>query len=327
MTYNNSRHKYGISEKGSVIENLIGAGDKAPEDSNALYSSGNYNAVIPAGFTVSATESSIENGLVVIDESENEWVWIPTSSEDLLKMYVEDGTGWTMLGTSGVNTKLKTRSLTQVEETATGMILRLGSRTLARTNQGLTASPYFREPDVLSLYDTDQDYRTQAGFGDLTDMAKKLKDDYKDMIDSVKENKGFYIGRYELGKDEDNNPQVKKSGAVMNETNWYKLYSACKSFSSRNAQARMIWGCQWDQVCRYISTLGENKVSSLDNSQSYGNYNNSIKSVDKSGSNNFNNTTGRSNDWKTNNIYDLAGNCWEWTQEVYDAGRRAYRGR
>ena len=231
-------HKYGITKEGDIIENLIGAGDKAPDDCNAVYISGGDIAVIPAGFTVSAIENSIENGLVVTDGSNNEWVWIPTSSEDLAKMYVEDSAGWTMLGTS-VNTKLKTRSLTQAEETETGMILRLGTRTLSRTNPGLTADPYYREPDVLSTYDTDPIYRTQAGFGDLTDAATKLKDDYKDMIESVRKNKGFYVGRYEIGKDSNNNPQVKK-GTVMNNNNWYNLYKACKSFSNQNAESRMI---------------------------------------------------------------------------------------
>ena len=30
--------------------------------------------------------------------------------------------------------------------------------------------------------------------------------------------------------------------------------------------------------------------------------------------------------WKANNIYDIAGNCWEWTQEANGAVYRAYRG-
>ena len=306
-------HKYQITEDGDIFIS-VDAGDTAPSDSNAVYTSGNYTAVIPAGFTVSATESSIENGLVVTDgtTNQNEWVWIPVSSSDLAKMYTEDTTGWNMLGTSGdtaVNTKLRTRELT------TQNTFKLGNRELKRTNPGLTEDPYYREPDVLSDYDTDQKYRTQAGFGNLADMATKLKDDYKDMIDSVRENGGFYIGRYELGKDSSNNPQVKE-GTVRNSTNWYNLYSACKSFSSGKVEARMIWGCQWDQVCRFISTLGDNKVSSLDDSTSYGNY---------SGSTDY--KTGTRNNCITNNIYDLAGNCWEWTQEAYYTSYRAIRGR
>ena len=148
-------------------------------------------------------------------------------------------------------------------------------------------------------------------------MATKLKNDYKDMIDSVRENGGFYIGRYEIGKvtSDSNKPQVKE-GAVMNNANWYNLYSACKSFSSGKVEARMMWGCQWDQVCRFISTLGDNKVSSLDDSTLYGNY---------SGFTDY--ETGTRNKCITNNIYDLAGNYWECTQEAYYTNNRAFRGR
>ena len=304
-------HKYQITEDGDIFIS-VNAGDTAPSDSNAVYTSGNYTAVIPAGFTVSATESSIENGLVVTDGTTNQnvWVWIPVSSTDLAKMYTEDTTGWNMLGTS-VNTKLETKELT------TQNTFKLGSRELPRTNPGTTADPYYREPDVLSSYDINPTYLDQAGFKNIEDMATKLKDDYKDMIDSVRENGGFYIGRYEIGKNtsDNNKPQV-KAGAVMNTTNWYNLYSACKSFSSGKVEARMIWGCQWDQVCRFISTLGDNKVSSLDDSTSYGNY---------SGSTDY--KTGTRNKCITNNIYDLAGNYWEWTQEAYYTYYRAFRGR
>ena len=311
VTYNNG-HKYQVASDGSIIIS-VNAGDKAPSDSNAVYSSGDYTAIIPAGFTVSATESSIENGLVVTDgtTNQNEWVWIPVSSSDLAKMYTEDTTGWNMLGTS-VKTLLRTRELIKVSDSEDN---RLGTRTLNRTNPGLTADPFYREPDVLSSYDINPTYLDQAGFKNIEDMATKLKNDYKDMIDSVRENGGFYIGRYELGKDSSNNPQV-KAGTVMYSTNWYNLYSACKSFSSGKVEARMIWGCQWDQVCRFISTLGDNKVRSLDDSTSYGSY---------SGPSDY--KTGTRNKCITNNIYDLAGNYWEWTQEAYSTYYRVYRGR
>lgn len=289
--------------------------------------------IIPGGFKIVKEENvvtdKVENGFVIEDKNQNQWVWIPVSSEDLAKMYVEDSTGWNMLGTSGdtaVNTKLRTRELT------TQNTFKLGNRELNRTNPGLTANPYYREPDVLSSYDTDQTYRTQAGFGNLADMATKLKDDYKDMIESVRENGGFYIGRYEIGNgrvstDTTDKPQV-KAGTVMNNRNWYQLYSSCKSFSNGNVESRMIWGCQWDQVCRFISTLGDNKVSSLDDSRSYGNYNNSTgDAATNSGSSSLNSTTGRNSAWKTNNIFDLAGNCWEWAQEAYNTNSRAIRGR
>ena len=175
--------------------------------------------------------------------------------------------------------------------------------------------------------DVDQANRDIVGFEDLTDMAIKLKDDYKEMIDSVKKNKGFYVGRYEIGKDENNAPQ-EKAGNVMNYVNWYHAYSACKSFSKGNVQSRMIWGCQWDQVCRFISSLGDKKVESLSDSRSYGNFSNSTGDAETNrGSLGEPASTGlRNQAWKTNNIYDFAGNCLEWTQEAsrsYSCSQRA----
>ena len=313
------------NKDGKIIHRVY-PGDSAPKNKEAFYIDGEYKAVIPPGFTVSNVkeisettgevikdETSIENGLVVKDEKENEWVWIPVSDNDFSLMFgTASDDGWTMLETS-IKSKYKSLGTT------------LGNRTLIRTNPGTTTDPYYREPDVLSSFDIDENNRKQAGFvekdgttaSSLETMAIKLKNDYKDMMDSVKENKGFYIGRYELGKDTSDNdkPQVKE-GDVMNYINWYELYSACKSFSSGDVQSRMVWGCQWDQVCRFISTLGENKVSSLDDSTNYGNY---------SGSTDY--KTGTRNNCITNNIYDLAGNCWEWTQEAYYINCRTERGR
>ena len=312
-------HKYQITKDGDIMIS-VNAGDTAPDDANAAYSSGEFTAIIPAGFTVSGTEgeTSIENGLVVRDSNQNEWVWIPVSSTDLSKMYESGSTEYTMLGTN-VKTTYKSIGTT------------LGNRTLSRTSPGLTS---FKEPDVISIYDTEQTYRTQAGFGDLKDMATKLKNDYKDMIESVKKNGGFYIGRYELGKTTSDNKPQEKAGTVMS-GNWYNLYKACKSFSGGNIESRMIWGCQWDQVCRFISsyknTNNESETRSLDNSKTYGNYSDSQSpaNIQVDGNNKYGSRqeTGFSEYWKTNNIYDLAGNYWEWTQEVSGNNRRAFRGR
>lgn len=266
--------------------------------------------IVPAGFKVTEDADNVTEGMVVQDKDGNEFVWIPVSSSDLAKMYESGNTEYTLYGT---NVKTTYKSITTT----------LGNRALYRKAPG-TELYVYTEPDVVSI-DTEQTYQTQASFNDLTDMATKLKDDYIDMIESLKKFGGFYVGRYELGKDSSNNPQV-KAGTVMNNMNWYNLYSACKSFSRVNVKSRMIWGCQWDQVCRFINEYGD-KVS-LDDSRTYGNYNDSIgdAAID-SGWNNFNNTTGRNLAWRVNNIYDIAGNCWEWTQEAFLDGFRAIRGR
>lgn len=302
-------HKYGITRDGDILENLIGPGDTAPDDSNAVYMSGSYIAVIPSGFTVSSTESTIGNGLVITDQNDNEWVWIPTSSEDLAKMYESGSIEYTMSGTS-ITTTYKSIKTT------------LENRVLSRGNPGTTST---REPDILSSGDNNNANCNAAGFGSKSDMATNLRDDYKDMIESIKNNKGFYIGRYEIGGSI-SEPIVQKNKAVITNQNWHNLYKACKSFSGKNIESRMIWGCQWDQVCRFISTFGDNKVNSLDNSTKYGNYSNSDNPANVTGAGSKQ-LTGYSEYWKTNNIYDLAGNCQEWTQEATGGTNRIVRGR
>ena len=95
----------------------------------------------------------------------------------------------------------------------------------------------------------------------------------------------------------------------------------------------MIFGCQWDQVCKFITTAKDanGDTISLTDSTKYGNYYNSQApanggNYEKSGSYAVKKNTGSNEAWKTNNIYDLAGNCWEWTQEAYSTSRRAFRG-
>ena len=120
----------------------ITTGQKAKVDS--IYKSGSYTAIIPAGFTVSNEpgESSIENGLVVKDGSENEWVWIPVSTSDINLMYNEDIENdnvkeYTLYGT---DVKTTYKSITAVLD-----------KTLSRTTPGTTTSNTFREPDVVSM--------------------------------------------------------------------------------------------------------------------------------------------------------------------------------
>ena len=90
----------------------------------------------------------------------------------------------------------------------------------------------------------------------------------------------------------------------------------------------MIWGIQWDLACDFISKKGEQK--SITNSTTWGNHSNSTGNAavmdgttKKYGSKQV---TGYSEYWKANNIYDLAGNCYEWTQEAHNTSSRANRG-
>ena len=74
----------------------------------------------------------------------------------------------------------------------------------------------------------------------------------------------------------------------------------------------MIYGVQWDAVCDWLEQSGFNTDT---DSSSWGNYNSGSK-ID----------TGSNSTYEANGIFDLAGNCREWTQEADSTSSRIRRG-
>ena len=285
------------------------------------------NPIIPKGYTPinagsatwgdgnsSPAQNSIDNGLVIKDDNNNEWVWIPVEASVLSGMYATSNEGIVLSGDVGVTTKMYTKTTT---------IGRTGdTKTIPRSTPNTTD---YREPDLVTNYDKDEAYyKTILGFDTPKAMAEAFTADYANMISSIKKYGGFYIGRYELS-----NEGVQKEKATLNNKNWYELYKKCTTLNASNkVESKMIWGIQWDLACDFISKKGEQK--SINDSTAWGNYKDSTGdaavmdgTTQKYGSKQ---ATGYSEYWKANNIYDLAGNCWEWTQEAYDTDSRASRG-
>ena len=95
----------------------------------------------------------------------------------------------------------------------------------------------------------------------------------------------------------------------------------------------MIWGCQWDVTMNWLISSGAKTSNEVNkDSSSWGNYNNtSVKANDGTTVLKANGTSAKLNTGKTtftmaNNIYDLAGNCLEWTQEAGSTSVRVYMG-
>ena len=141
----------------------------------------------------------------------------------------------------------------------------------------------------------------------------------------VKKYGGFYIGRYEAGIPEgDTSPSnktgipVSKKGATVwsNITYINSKASAESMISNKYVQTGLITGTAWDATCHWIedSLKSINESERLTDSRYYGNYSNSVAPANENSG--TKRTAGFSENWKTKNIYDLAGNVWEWTSEA-----------
>ena len=233
------------------------------------------------------------------DLAGNQWVWVPVETPSSLYTTVDAGVA--LDGSTGVKTTKYTNSAIISEKT--------------RGKPGDTSD--FREPDILthSTYGDKEDRAKTAGFSSLTNMAETMVSEYEEMIRSLEKYKGFYIGRYELTADGE------KTGATQtceNGVNWYTLYKNCTTLATGSkVKTRMIWGLQWDATCKWLASSGFDITDSI----SWGNYKNNTADGHGSKQN-----TGYSESWKANNIYDFAGNCWEFTQEAGYTSSRAIRG-
>ena len=256
--------------------------------------------------TSSPTQNAVDHGLVIKDDSGNEWVWIPVDSTTLGKMVETSTEAKTLCGTIGetaVTTNKYSKTITIGKDNNT--------ETISRTTPGTSTSDSYREPDLVVKYDAqDTYYKTILGeTGTKEQLAKLFVAEYNEMITSISKYGGFYIGRYELSGTVTD--PTEKPGKTITNTNWYNLYNACRSSklqASDKVKTQMIWGIQWDVTCDFIANKGDQK--NITDSSNWGNY---TKSSCKD--------TGSNEAWKANNIYDLAGNCEELTQEEDYWGR------
>ena len=251
-------------------------------------------AVIPKGFEVAVTDgaNTVDDGLVIQDKVGNQFVWIPVDNVTSLAEF-----------------------------------------------QALR-----KQIDNLSNYiEPDSD----------------SQDEYNAIVASVIRNKGFYLGRCAVGSEtirtESNatdgpaTPLVKRCLYPYTFVNWETAKTSSQSMynsSQYGVKSTLCYGVQWDATLRFIGKIDET------NSTSWGNYANAAipsfigeynkfdiisatvvyndiwlsdktsKAVDES----LLLQTGASERNKAKNIYDLAGNTWEWTMEGYSGGGRIIRG-
>ena len=329
---------------GRVTLAKVPVGTKASKNGTINGEEGNSNnPTIPAGYIPINTETSnwgngkdapsqdsVKHGLVIKDEKNNEWVWVPVPDVTVMCDTLNN-TEYTLCGTTGetaVKTKLYSKSITIGTDS--------NKKTISRITPGTSSN--YREPDLVVKnsngnddYDAKEEYyKTILGFKSKEKMAEAFVAEYKEMIESIRKYGGFYIGRYELSES-----GVKKDQPTLTKTNWYNLYKKCTELqASDKVKTQMIWGCQWDVTMNWLISSGAKTSDEVNkDSSTWGNYSNynaannyteGTAGYEKNAGSPQN--TGSSENWKANNIYDLAGNVWEWTQEAGGTSRRAGRG-
>ena len=153
--------------------------------------------------------------------------------------------------------------------------------------------------------------------------------EYNTMKTQVLKYGGFYIGRFEAGVNSTTlrtgvttaqTVVCKKGVAPYNYVPWGTSMSdaseisgqsgavyLAKNFASQHnytsVTSTLTYGCEWDAMCRYIGD-SQRTASTKDAPE----------------------LTGSVADDVSKNIYDLAGNCNEWTMEAYGTHYRVFRG-
>ena len=305
--------------------------------SNAKYESDGKTAIIPKGFKIIEDvegKKSIDAGLVIQDSAGNEFVWVPVTVAGTTD--AEKEANFEAIRKDGyMNGSLQTLvSGKQVTEPfAKGYTDRKGTEE-AKDYQEMRTSVIKNGGFYIGRYEAGVEGdtpRTDKANGTSTMVVQRDKFPYN------------WVGWGSGMSNYEDNITSKGHGA---------LYLSKHMYDGKDVGVTptLCYGIQWDATLAFIGDENYNKDSIKKGN--YGNndwtinretakyavYNNNKlgdwtsisaeenKTKTKTASEKILLTTGASEDFKTKNIYDLAGNVIEWTNEAYSTHNRVIRG-
>ena len=311
----------------------------------------NYSGVkIPAGYvaTKKEGESTVDEGLVITDSEGNEYVWIEVPNDGTGPVY-------TAVKNEEENSDKYYEEIAKAlrayctKDAKGGDLIKDG--TISDGMYGKTSTYGYKDvwydgSGKLESESSNKEDKTGCG---LTN--NEYKELYKKMLKSVYTNGGFWIGRYEAGT---TSPRGNKNDPIeglkaeskqdLYPINYVKCSQAqtlaSKASSSASINSSLMFGIQWDLVLRFLSNKGVDTSLLNDNSETWGNYKleyplnqstaHGYKGIYASskltwseieseythnGTEYIALSTGATERNKKKNIYDLAGNMYEWTLE------------
>ena len=162
-------------------------------------------------------------------------------------------------------------------------------------------------------YDTNYHSTGTHPLAETLTAYKYWEETITDMVSSVSSNKGFYISRYEASEKDSETAQSKRG-----QNPWANVsyITAITASSNMKSNGHLVYGVEWDSVLKWALDSGAITIDDIQSdSSSWGNYSNSTGGA---ATNSGSRKPGGTNEyWKVNNIYDIAGNVSERTQEKY----------
>ena len=271
------------------------------------------NPYLPEGFT-KVGGTSLSNGYTIQDSKGNQYVWVEVPMTD--EVYPTAG--------------LKIKDFTAEEYTAIEEDLH------TYTNDYRNGTSYKDE------------YYSDATTGLTSAQYTELK---QKMLKSVYKNGGFYIGKYETGIEStpktlgssstapEEIPVIKQNAYPYNNVTCSQAQTLANSMESGKYTSSLMFGVQWDLVLKYLETKGTAQADLKTNSTNWGNYYDNLWEITnenskylpngsnwtngaygkKTSNSNILLSTGASETFSKQGIYNIAGNVWEWILEyTYD---------